>query len=195
MKTTPLILLVSVFLVGCSLSKSSVGPRPSYPDAYMQALISFPGAADVQPQVIDAFVEFLSRLGADDTAAKAQQLYAERLHFSDALMLTSSRAKVVEHFQGLVDNGAKVDVDMLQVLVDQADVYLVWAMTAEFQPINKPVTSKTIGITHLRFDRNGHVVLHQDFWDTGLGFYQHIPVLGGVIKSINKRFVVEDGTQ
>jgi len=34
--------------------------------------------------------------------------------------------------------------------------------------------------------------LHQDFWDTGLGFYQHIPVLGQVVKSINRRFSMED---
>ena len=62
----------------------------------------------------------------------------------------------------------------------------------EFTPVRKPVTSDTIGITHIRFNDDGLVVLHQDFWDTGLGFYQHIPVLGRVVKTINRRFLVED---
>ena len=107
---------------------------------------------------------------------------------SDALMLTNSKDAVVAHFRGLVEGGAKVEVDMLDVLVQDSDVYLVWLMTAEFQPIRKPVTSKTIGITHARFNTAGEVILHQDFWDTGLGFYQHVPALGGVIKAINRRF-------
>jgi hypothetical protein len=65
-------------------------------------------------------------------------------------------------------------------------------MQAEFTPVRQSVVSDTIGITHLRFNEAGRVILHQDFWDTGLGFYQHIPVLGRVVKSINRRFVVED---
>jgi hypothetical protein len=107
-------------------------------------------------------------------------------------MLTRDRARVVKHFQGLVDAGTAVQVDILQTLVSGADVYLIWAMRAEFTPVRKPVISETIGITHLRFDDAGRVVLHQDFWDTGLGFYQHIPLLGQVVKSINRRFSMED---
>ena len=107
-------------------------------------------------------------------------------------MLTDSKDAVVAHFRGLVDGGARVEVDMLDVLVQDSDVYLVWKMTAEFQPIRKPVTSKTIGITHARFNTAGEVVLHQDFWDTGLGFYQNVPGLGSVIKAINRRFTAEE---
>ena len=65
-------------------------------------------------------------------------------------------------------------------------------MQAEFTPVRQTKVSDTIGITHLRFNKAGRVVLHQDFWDTGLGFYQHIPVLGRVVQSINRRFAAKD---
>ncbi|MBL6814885.1 MAG: nuclear transport factor 2 family protein [Pseudomonadales bacterium] len=195
MKTLPLILFVSVIAAGCATTTSKQGASASYPVAYQQALLEFDGAGEVDEAVIDEFVDFLSNLGADDTAERAAELYAEDLYFSDALMLSDSKAAVVKHFRGLVEGGASVEVEMLDVLVQDTDIYLVWLMTASFQPIRKTVTSKTIGITHARFDAAGKVVLHQDFWDTGLGFYQQVPALGNVIKSINRRFEAEDLTQ
>ena len=188
MKALPLIIFVGAFAAGCASSAPDQNMNASYPDAYQQALVQFQGTPRVQTTDIEDFVRFLSNLGAGDTAERARELYAQDLHFSDALMLTNSKDAVVEHFRGLVDGGARVEVDMLDVLVQDSDVYLVWLMTAEFQPIRKPVTSRTIGITHARFNTAGEVILHQDFWDTGLGFYQHVPGLGSVIKAINRRF-------
>ena len=195
MKPLPLILFVSFIATGCASTTPDQRMSPTYPVAYQQALTDFDGTGEVDESVIGEFVDFLSNLGADNTAKRAAELYAEDLYFSDALMLTYSKEAVVKHFSGLVDGGASVEVEMLDVLVQDTDIYLVWLMTASFQPIRKTVTSKTIGITHARFNTAGKVVLHQDFWDTGLGFYQHVPVLGGVIKSINRRFEAEDTTQ
>ena len=195
MKTLPLILFVSFISTGCASTTPDPRMSPSYPVAYQRALADFDGTGEVDENVIDDFVNFLSNLGADNTAERAAELYAEDLYFSDALMLTNSKGAVVKHFRGLVEGGASVEVEMLDVLVQETDIYLVWLMTASFQPIRKTVTSKTIGITHARFNAAGKVILHQDFWDTGLGFYQHVPALGGVIKSINRRFEAEDTTQ
>lgn len=193
MNKMPLIFFVSALALGCASSapeQNNIGV--SYPDAYQQALMQFQGTPQVQTTDINDFINFLSNLGADDTADRARELYAQDLYFSDALMLTDSKDAVVAHFRGLVDGGARVEVDMLDVLLQGSDVYLVWKMTAEFQPIRKPVTSTTIGVTHARFNTAGEVVLHQDFWDTGLGFYQNVPGLGTVIKAINRRFTAEE---
>ena len=184
----PLIVFVTISL-GCASTPQIQQP---YPEAYRLALDDFPGSPNVSANTISAFTEFLSELGAKETGVRASQLYASDLHFSDALMLTRDRSRVVEHFQGLVDAGTAVQVDILQTLVSGADVYLIWSMQAEFTPVRQTKVSDTIGITHLRFNDAGRVVLHQDFWDTGLGYYQHIPVLGRVVKTINRRFAAED---
>ena len=189
MKPLPLILFVTIAAAGCASSQGNLQP---YPAAYRIALNDFPGSADVSAETISTFTDFLSKLGSKKTGVRAGQLYASELHFSDALMVTRDRDRVVEHFQGLVDAGTAVQVEILQTLVSEADVYLIWSMQAEFTPVRRSVVSETIGVTHLRFNEAGRVVLHQDFWDTGLGLYQHIPVLGRVVKSINRRFVIED---
>ena len=188
MRAIPLIVFVSAMLFGCASS----GPNtPSYPEVYRQALDEFKGTDGVPPQIIDDFSTFLSNLGAANSAERAEALYAPTLHFSDSLMHTRSRDDVVAHFQGLVDAETQVEVQMLQTLISGSDIYLVWSMQSQFTPVRKTVVSDSIGITHLRFNERGQVIIHQDFWDTGQGFYQHVPVLGRVIRSINSRFVPE----
>ncbi|MEL0047812.1 MAG: nuclear transport factor 2 family protein [Gammaproteobacteria bacterium] len=188
MRAIPLIVFVSMVLFGCASS----GPNtPSYPEVYRQALDEFKGTDRVPPQIIDDFSTFLSNLGAANSAERAEALYAPTLHFSDSLMHTRSRDDVVAHFQGLVDAETQVEVQMLQTLISGSDIYLVWSMQSQFTPVRKTVVSDSIGITHLRFNERGQVIMHQDFWDTGQGFYQHVPVLGRVIRSINSRFVPE----
>ena len=188
MRAIPLIVFVSAMLFGCASS----GPNtPSYPEVYRQALDEFKGTDRVPPQIIDDFSTFLSNLGAANSAERAEALYAPTLHFSDSLMHTRSRDDVVAHFQGLVDAETQVEVQMLQTLISGSDIYLVWSMQSQFTPVRKTVVSDSIGITHLRFNERGQVIMHQDFWDTGQGFYQHVPVLGRVIRSINSRFVPE----
>jgi len=64
-------------------------------------------------------------------------------------------------------------------------------MRARFTPVRKEVVSDTLGVTHVRFNNNGQVILHQDFWDSGLGFYAHIPVLGAGVRAIARRFAAD----
>jgi hypothetical protein len=42
-------------------------------------------------------------------------------------------------------------------------------------------------MTHVRFDPEGLVTLHQDYWDAGAGLYEHMPVLGRLIGAIRAR--------
>ncbi|MDG1703884.1 MAG: hypothetical protein P8I46_06680 [Pseudomonadales bacterium] len=180
--------IVCTTLAGCTSTQQNL---PGYPEVYRLALNEFEGTSEITDQNIEEFSEFLSNLGAADSAQLAGQLYASTLHFSDSLMHTRNRDDVVVHFQGLVDAETQVQVQMLQTLVSGPDVYLVWSMQSQFTPVRKTVISDSIGITHLRFNSQGQVIMHQDFWDTGQGFYQHVPVLGRVIRSINNRFVPE----
>ncbi|PKU22266.1 nuclear transport factor 2 family protein [Telmatospirillum siberiense] len=43
------------------------------------------------------------------------------------------------------------------------------------------------GMSEVRFDATGKVILHQDHWDAGTQVYGRIPVLGAAIRLIRKR--------
>ena len=43
------------------------------------------------------------------------------------------------------------------------------------------------GVTHLRFDADGRVVLHRDYWDAAEELYEKLPVVGGLMRLIKRR--------
>ena len=174
-----------------STGNNPAGTPQPYPAQYRQALSDFPGSTETSKQDIDRFVDFLASLGAASTGAVASDLYASDLHFSDALMVTRDKQTVVDHFTRLSDAGTTVDVNIHQTLRQGPDVYLIWSMQARFTPVRREVVSDTLGVTHVRFNPQGQVILHQDFWDSGLGFYSHIPVLGAGVRAIGRRFAAK----
>jgi len=183
--------ILSLLASGCAGIATPDSGTPGYPAQYRQALADFAGQSNVDSAVIERFVDFLADLGGPNTGENAALLYAEDLHFSDALMVTRDKEMVVDHFTRLGNAGTRVDVEIHQTLQSDKDVYLIWSMQAYFTPIRKEVTSDTLGVTHVRFDKTGRVVLHQDFWDSGLGFYSHIPVLGAGVRAVGRRFAAD----
>jgi len=178
-------LLLTAVLAGCSGSAAQ-----PYALTYTDALSRYPGSDAVESAAVERFVRFF---GAGSTSAEAarsdaEQLYADHLYFSDTLLTSEDKAQVVGHLTRMHEATESLSVTVLDTHRDGADFYVVWAMTAEFAPVRSTVTSHSIGVTHLRFDPQQRIVLHQDFWDAGAGFYEHIPLLGGAVRAIRGRF-------
>ena len=180
-----LLVLGVALLTGCS----SAAKQP-YALAYQEALANYPGSAAVAPAAVDRFVRFFSSgsASADETRAEAEDLYAGHLYFSDTLLTSEDKTQVVGHLTRMHETTANLSVTVLNTQQDGADFYVVWKMTAEFSPVRRPVTSHSIGVTHLRFNPEEQIVLQQDFWDAGAGFYEHIPLLGTAMRAIRGTF-------
>ena len=56
-----------------------------------------------------------------------------------------------------------------------------------FKNYNDGKVARSVGISHLRFDGDGKIVLHRDYWDAAGGLYEYLPVVGGLIRWIKGR--------
>jgi steroid Delta-isomerase len=43
------------------------------------------------------------------------------------------------------------------------------------------------GASHLRFDADGRVAFHRDYWDAAEELYEKLPVLGGLMRFLRRR--------
>jgi len=179
-------LMLLLLLTGCAQREAT-----PYAERYTLALDRYPGHALASDAPVEAFLAFFSHrntASATEARAIADALYAENVYFSDTLMTTEHHDEAVDHLARMHGGTDTLEVDLLGRFTDDADVYLVWRMRATFTPVISTVHSDTIGLTHLRFDADGRIVLHQDFWDSADGFYQHVPGLGGLINAVGNRF-------
>jgi len=165
------------------------GEEIEYPVAFKaraQAVTAVPGAG-AHPTV-DRYVQFVNSMQDDPNwRVVMATLYAEELYYSDTFFIANSRADVERHFASLHDGGNEITLEVFDVMQGAQGTYLVWSATNRFSLLGSSVSANSIGITLFQFDREGRITLQQDFWDSAQGFYQHIPVVGGVVQAIRRR--------
>ncbi len=130
----------------------------------------------------DVFLQF-------DEAALRQgitNLYAESVYFHDTLVELHTAAEVEAYFLRSLEAAAECTFDIVDIAENDGNYYIRWTMTLVLNryPNDPPNISK--GMTHLRFDENGQIIFHQDYWDTA-HLYQQLPVVGGLIRWVNRQ--------
>lgn len=135
-----------------------------------------------------AFTDFFSNFAPGRVDSMLATTYAEDVYFNDTLKTVRGLA-ALKHYLG---ESAAAVADC-QVRVDEItrtanDEHLVrWTMMIRFKRFKRGIDTWSIGISHLRFDANGRVVYHQDYWNAADGLYRHVPLLGAAIAAIQRR--------
>lgn len=165
--------LILLLLAGCAAA-----PPPPYALEYRAALARSPGAPQDAAAVGQRFVALYADLGHAELPARVASLYADELYFNDTLTTLRRRDEVLAYLQETAERASGMQVELLAALADGNDVYLRWEMRFEFKAAWRRAQSHTVGMTHLRLDSEGRIILHQDFWDSAEGIYRQLPVVG-----------------
>ncbi len=187
-KTFKSILIVAaagLIAVGCLARGGTVDNFQE--DAYELALERFTGQTSAIDEGVASFSAGYGDLTQDELAERIRELYAPDLYFNDTIHTFNDRDALVDY---LVRTGESLDesrVEVRQVVRDGADVFLRWSMEFRTRAAGKDIHSQSIGMTQLRFDEQGRVVLHQDFWDSGHALYAHLPIVGFFVRRAHNR--------
>jgi SnoaL-like domain len=153
------------------------------PDAVADYLTLAPADSKVESNAkIQAFIRLYNQLedkGLADNVAKA---YGEKLYFNDTVVTLHDRQalqKYLQHTQEALDS---MQFEVLETYEKNNDALVRWSMHTQFTILGQQRDVHSIGISHLRFDGDGKIILHQDYWDSTQGFYQHIPIIGGLLR-------------
>lgn len=151
-------------------------------EIYEQALEEFPGSDSAIEIGLQRFTAAFSDLTDPGLADKFRAAYADELFFNDTLHTFRRSEDLVAYMARTGENLSESRVEVRQVVTDGADVYVRWTMEFRTRAVGRDVNSRSIGMSHLRFDESGQVVLHQDFWDSGHALYAHLPLVGFAVR-------------
>lgn len=188
-KWFPLLCILMLFATGCSMDKLTHQQKR---DAYRQALETTEETAydgwDRETERLSAAIDRLQQYYSDVTIENVQsmtaEVYSENAFLCDTLHVANGADEIEKYFITTAQRVKKMEVDIFDYSSTGKEVYARWSMTIQSDELagGQPVTS--YGISHFRFNRQGKVVLHQDFWDASAGFFEHLPGLGGAIQRI-----------
>lgn len=151
--------------------------------SYERALIERPGDPSGIADGLARFKSTYADLASPELADRVAETYAESLFFNDTLHSFHDRDALQAYMAKVSSQLEHSQVDVHQVLIDGDDVFLRWTMRFA----GRSIQSNSIGMSHLRFNSEGQVILHQDFWDSGHGLYAHLPVVGFVLRRVRER--------
>ncbi|MEE4330540.1 MAG: nuclear transport factor 2 family protein [Wenzhouxiangella sp.] len=173
--------VVVLIVVGC-LARGESMPSFELSD-YENALDEHLGHTRGIERGLENFSASFSDLTREDLGERIESLYAENLYFNDTIHTFHNRDQLRDYMvktgKGLDESVVKID----QVIRDDRDVFVRWTMEFKTRVAGKKVHSKSIGMTQLRFNEEGQIVLHQDFWDSGNALFAHLPIVGFVVRS------------
>jgi limonene-1,2-epoxide hydrolase len=136
---------------------------------------------------IDRFIGLYSGLSEKNVRARVRQVYAEDAYFNDNLKTVQGIDAIEDYLIQSAQAAEKVTVQFQDVAESEGNYYFRWMMTITFKNLNQGQPTPSIGMSHVRFNQNGKVILHQDYWDSASGLFEHIPVVGWLIRTIKGR--------
>ncbi len=178
-------------LAGCA------GPGVSSAEliaSYEQALAATEGRAvgnlEQDPERLAAWMNRAETYFSDITQTSVRELtretYAPDGYLNDTLKVITGVEAIEEYFYATAGNTDAVRVEFLSYAATDKDVYVRWRMTIEAPRLSDaPLVS--YGMSQFRFDEQGRLLIHKDFWDSGGNFFEHLPFVGRAIRSIRGR--------
>ncbi|WP_411827181.1 nuclear transport factor 2 family protein [Luteolibacter sp. AS25] len=181
-----LVLLVLAILIPACAPKPDTAARVS---EYREALSVKNGTEDDNPRAIRNFCNFLQKIGDKKYIEEnTSKVYAPDAYLNDTLVTHRGPEEIKAYFLETSETMETYEVTIDDTVSSGQEHYIRWTMIFTAPALNggKPVES--IGISHVRLNPAGQVVMHQDFWDSGTNIYGQLPVLGGMIETIRRRF-------
>ena len=114
--------------------------------------------------------------------------YAKDAEFSDPIGTHHGVASIKRYYAGLYESVSTISFEFTSVLGNADDYSVVWVMHLSAKRLNGGKPISVPGVSHLRFQHNGDkVVYHRDYFDMGCFIYEHVPLLGSIIRMIKRR--------
>jgi steroid delta-isomerase len=131
-------------------------------------------------------VAFYERLAPAD-AERMDEFYTADAHFRDPFNDVRGTAEIARVFRHMFDQLADCRFAISETVIGDNGAMLVWDFTFRIRSWRPDETQTVHGVSHLRFAADGKVAYHRDYWDAAGELYAKLPVIGAVMRFLQRR--------
>ncbi len=142
-----------------------------------------PGSPE-EAAAVARFQEYWSSFTPERVHSKLSSVYAPDAWLDDTIKSLHGLDAIEAYMAESAGGAESCSVEPEDWTRKGPDFYMRWKMHVRFKKLKKGETTSTLGVTHLRFNVDGKVAYHQDYWDSARGIWEHVPVLGWAIRKI-----------
>ena len=138
---------------------------------------------------LDPLIRFFESI-TPESVSRFPEFYAENAWFKDPfneVLGVDAIQRIFAHMFRQVDEPRFV---VSERVADTQGVVLIWTFHYRSRGASNAEEYIIRGVSHLKFDADGRVVFHRDYWDTGEELYMKIPLLGALMRFLRRRLSV-----
>jgi hypothetical protein len=189
-KEAILICCVALTFLGCATSSQE---KRHALETYYQALqatdphkheILQPGS-EKERVAIELFSYLLANFTEDTIKRYVHDVYAPNAYYRDSFTAKQGVENIETYFIEGTRTMDELAFDLQDVAVHDGNYYFRW-ITQFSQKGKKDDVIHLPGVSHVRFDKEGRIIFHQDFWDAGV-IYERLPIIGFFIRWLKKQ--------
>jgi len=178
-----------VALTSCVTRNRSVADVEEFKQALETAAVEAgPRNREAEKEGIARFKKLFGDMDPETAGALAREAYAPGAWFSDTLVVLKGNEEIADYLQETAENAPGTSAQVEEVSTRNGNYYLRWTMDIRSPNLRSGETLRSTGITMLRFDSDGRILIHKDYWDSAAGLYDHLPVIGPQLELIRKQF-------
>jgi hypothetical protein len=134
-----------------------------------------------------AYADYFARVSPENLE-ELRTLCAPEVRFRDPFNDIRGQDKIIQVFAQMYEDVASPAFEVTDHAVSGSRSYMRWIFR-----FNNKKTGKSFsvdGMTEVHFDDAGLVTAHLDHWDVASQLYEHVPVLGFVLRKIRRRLAL-----
>lgn len=134
---------------------------------------------------LQRLVDFYEHLSVA-SLAEIGAIYAPDAAFKDPFNEVRGIAPITAIFRHMYEQVHQPRFVVGTRVLQGDDAFITWDFIFTMKRFS--TASQTIrGATHLRFDDQGRVCVHRDYWDAAEELYEKLPLLGGMMRWLRRR--------
>lgn len=134
---------------------------------------------------VEDFVKIYQNLNSGNLNMLTQ-IYHQDVQFVDPLHQIHGLDDLTHYFEHMYENLISSEFALVNQIEQKQQAAIYWQMHLRHKKINSGNTITVEGHSLLRRQDN-KVIYHRDYFDIGSMIYEHLPVLGGIIKLIKRK--------
>jgi len=132
---------------------------------------------------VTQFVLNMNALDTSDIKDVLAQTYSADVKFIDPVKEIDGLSDLTNYFEHIYKNVSKCQFTLNSNVSAGQGHSLQWLMTLQHQKISKHKAIHLDGASFLKYENN-KVCYQRDYYDMGAMVYEHLPLIGQVIKKI-----------
>ena len=140
--------------------------------------------SDLENNFVQQIEDLFTNYTYENINFNLPKLYADKIYFRDAFRQFNSSKELLPYMLKGVRAVENANFEFNKILKADGEFFIEWTMSIQFK--GKKDSEQSIGMSRFRFNSEGKVIFHQDYWDPTSIIYKKIPIASQLIRLVQK---------